>query len=87
MSEQKKLIIDTLDKVDKAELPLFIHELKITAFMKLALGEISKETGDLLIETCNEYLKSLKEQKYIEEKLAMHRTAGVVDISKMKIIK
>ena len=87
MSEQKKLIIDTLDKVDKAELPLFIHNLKIKAFMKLALGEMSKETGDLLIETCNEYLKSLKEQKYIEEKLAMHRTAGVVDISKVKINK
>jgi len=87
MSEQKKLIIDTLDKVDKAELPLFIHELKITAFMKLALGEISKETGDLLIETCNEYWKSLKEQKYIEEKLAMHKRAGVVDISKMTIKK
>lgn len=87
MSEQKKLIIDTLDKVDKAELPLFIHNLKIRAFMKLALGEMSKETGDLLIETCNEYLKSLKEQKYIEEKLAMHKRAGVVDISKMTIKK
>jgi len=87
MSEQKKLIIDTLDKVDKAELPLFIHNLKIKAFMKLALGEMSKETGDLLIETCNEYLKSLKEQKYIEEKLAMHKRAGVVDISKMTIKK
>ena len=68
MSEQKKLIIDTLDKVDKVELHLFIHNLKIRAFMKLALGEMSKETVDLLIETCNEYLKSLKEQKYIEEK-------------------
>jgi len=87
MSEQKKLIIDTLDKVDKAELPLFIHNLKIKAFMKLALGEMSKETGDLLIETCNEYWKSLKEQKYIEEKLAMHKRAGVVDISKMTIKK
>lgn len=87
MNEKKKLIIETLDKVDKNELPLFIHNLKIKAFMKLALGEMSKETGDLLIETCNEYLKSYEKQKYIEEKFAMHRTAGVVDISKMKINK
>ena len=87
MSEEKKqAIIETLDKVDKAELPLFIHKLKLKAFMSLALGEMSKETGDLLIETCTEYLKAYEEKKRIAEKLETHKTyhKPTVDLSKLK---
>lgn len=92
MSEQnkKQAIIETLDKVDKAELPLFIHKLKLKAFMSLALGEMSKETGDLLIETCTEYLRQYELEKYMEkvidEKLQSAKTyhKPIVDISKLK---
>ena len=91
MSEQnkKQAIIDTLDKVDKAELPLFIHKLKLKAFMSLALGEMSKETGDMLIETCTEYLKAYELEKYMEkvidDKLEAHKTyhKPTVDLSKL----
>ena len=89
MSEEKKqAIIETLDKVDKAELPLFIHKLKLKAFMSLALGEMSKETGDLLIETCTEYLKDYEEKKRADEqereRIAKAYHKPMVDISKLK---
>ena len=90
MSEQnkKQAIIETLDKVDKAELPLFIHKLKLKAFMSLALGEMSKETGDLLIETCTEYLKAYEEKKRADEqereREAKEYHKPTVDLSKIK---
>ena len=85
--EKKHAIIETLDKIDKKELPLFIHTLKLQAFVSLALGEMSKETGDLLIETCNEYLKNYEEKKRADEQererqaKAYHKPT--VDLSKL----
>ena len=88
MSEQnkKQAIIDTLDKVDKAELPLFIKDLKCKTLMRVMFGLMSKETGDLLLATCDEYLKSYEEKKRIAEKLETHKTyhKPIVDISKLK---
>ena len=89
MSEEKKqAIIETLDKVDKVELPFFIHKLKLKAFMSLALGEMSKETGDMLIETCTEYLKAYEEKKRADEQeresIAKAYHKPTVDLSKIK---
>lgn len=92
MSEQnkKQAIIDTLDKVDKDALPLFIKHTKGQTLLHVMLGMISKETGDLLIETCTEYLKAYELEKYIEkvidDKLEAHKTyhKPTVDLSKIK---
>lgn len=87
MSEQKKqAIIDTLDQVDKAELPLFIKDLKQKTLLRVMFGLMSKETGDLLLATCDEYLKEQEEKKRKAEKLEAHKTyhKPIVDISKLK---
>ena len=88
MSEQnkKQAIIDTLDKVDKAELPLFIKYLKQKTLLRVMFGLMSKETGDLLLATCDEYLKEQEEKKRKAEKLEAHKTyhKPIVDISKLK---
>lgn len=90
----KKLIVDTLNEIEKAALPLFIRDLKLNTFMRLVLGELSKETSDLIIDTCNEYLREEEErkrkeaeEKAIAAKLEAHRRseyrAPIVDISKL----
>ena len=88
MSEQnkKQAIIDTLDKVDKAELPLFIKDLKCKTLMRVMFGLMTRETGDLLFATCDEYLKEQEEKKRKAEKLEAHKTyhKPIVDISKLK---
>lgn len=88
MSEQtkKQAIIDTLDQVDKAELPLFIKDLKCKTLLRVMFGLMSKETGDLLLATCDEYLKEQDEKKRKAEKLEAHKTyhKPIVDISKLK---
>ena len=90
MSEQnkKKAIIDTLDKVDKAELPLFIKDLKCKTLMRVMFGLMSKETGDLLFATCDEYLKEQDEKKrkaeQESERQAKEYHKPIVDISKLK---
>ena len=87
MSEEKKqAIIETLDKVDKDALPLFIKHTKGQTLLHVMFGMISKETGDLLIETCAEYLKDYEEKKRIAEKLETHKTyhKPTVDLSKIK---
>ena len=87
MSEQKKqAIIDTLDQVDKAELPLFIKDLKCKTLMRVMFGLMTRETGDLVLATCDEYLKEQEEKKRKAEKLEVHKTyhKPIVDISKIK---
>ena len=88
MSEQnkKQAIIDTLDQVDKAELPLFIKDLKQKTLLRVMFGLMSKETGDLLLATCDEYLKEQEEKKRKAEKLETHKTyhKPTVDLSKIK---
>lgn len=88
MSEQnkKQAIIDTLDQVDKDALPLFIKHTKGQTLLHVMFGMISKATGDLVLETCDEYLKSYEEKKRKAEKLEVHKTyhKPIVDISKLK---
>lgn len=59
---KKELIIETLDKVERAALPLFIQHLKLNTFMRLALGEISEDTSSVILETCEEYLAAQSEE-------------------------
>ena len=90
MSEQnkKQAIIDTLDQVDKAELPLFIKDLKQKTLLRVMFGLMSKETGDLLLDTCDEYLKEQEEKKrkaeQESERKAKEYHKPIVDISKLK---
>ena len=90
MSEQnkKQAIIDTLDKVDKAELPLFIKYLKQKTLLRVMFGLMSKETGDLFLATYDEYLKSYEEKKRADEqereREAKEYHKPTVDLSKIK---
>lgn len=90
MSEQnkKQAIIDSLDQVDKAELPLFIKYLKQKTLLRVMFGLMSKETGDLLLATCDEYLKEQEEKKrkaeQESERQAKEYHKSIVDISKLK---
>ena len=56
MEKLKQLIIETLDKVGKTDLPYVIKDLKAKAMIKLIDGSISREQADLIIETCEEYV-------------------------------
>lgn len=53
---KKQLIIETLDKIDKKDLPLVVKDLKTKALLRLLAGEITQDAADLIIETCEEYL-------------------------------
>lgn len=55
-SSKKQLIIETLDKIGKTDLPYVIKDLKAKTMIKLIDGAISKEGADLILETCEEYL-------------------------------
>ena len=90
MSEQnkKQAIIDTLDQVDKDALPLFIKHTKGQTLLHVMFGMISKETGDLVLATCDEYLKEQEEKKrkaeQESERQAKEYHKPIVDISKLK---
>lgn len=56
MEKKKQLIIETLDKIDKKDLPLVVKDLKTKALLRLLAGEITQDAADLLLETCEEYL-------------------------------
>ena len=56
MEKLKQLIIQTLDKVGKTDLPYVIKDLKAKTTLRLVLGEMSKEYADAIMETCEEYL-------------------------------
>ena len=57
LKEQKETIIATLDKVEREELPLFVKDLKEKTLLRVMFGLMTKETGDMLLETCDEYLR------------------------------
>lgn len=91
LKEQKETIIATLDKVEREELPLFVKDLKAKTLLRVMFGLMTKETGDMLLETCDEYLRDYKQEKELARKLELHNTAKpsrspVADLSKIRSV-
>ena len=91
LKEQKETIIATLDKVEREELPLFVKDLKAKTLWRVMFGLMTKETGDMLLETCDEYLRNDKQEKELARKLELHNTAKpsrspVADLSKIRSV-
>jgi len=55
-AEVKAAVLETLKKVEPVEeLPAFIKAFRIATLFKLMLGEIAKETADIILETIKEF--------------------------------
>lgn len=54
--EIKAAVLETLKKVEPVdELPAFIRALEMQTLFRLMIGEIDKETADVILETIKEF--------------------------------
>lgn len=54
--EIKAAVLETLQKVEPVEeLPAFVRALKMQTLFRLMIGEITKETADIILETIKEF--------------------------------
>ncbi len=54
--EIKAAVLETLQKVEPVEeLPAFVRAIKMQTLFRLMIGEITKETADIILETIKEF--------------------------------
>lgn len=54
--EIKAAVLETLQKVEPVEeLPAFVRAIKMQTLFRLMIGEITKETADIIFETIKEF--------------------------------
>ncbi len=54
--EIKAATLETLQKVEPVEeLPAFVRAIKMQTLFRLMIGEITKETADIILETIKEF--------------------------------